>query len=435
MYRFYALGLLAAVAGLTGTVSAAPVPAGPTDAQLKATALGLNDLTSLDAMNARLRELSKDGPAAKRLVKLAAGLQKAGAKEAPLKYNACVVLGKLALNNKEYSAAEAFYEWCYDHAAKLQSTDKMLQAYDGLMDALWDQKKYAAAEELAQKLLDTDDNDKLDNFKPLILEKLVQAKAKQGDTDAALTLVDKLVTTYPGYYFLSTKAWVQREAGQYAKAIDTYRDVLTELRKADRLEKDERDRIGRNVRYVLSSVYVDNKEIDKAADVLKELIKDDPENAGYHNDLGFIWCDAGKNYAEAETLIRKAIDLDAKARKKLLEKATDEAGEDGLINPAVEKIARAENAAYIDSLGWVLFKQGKYADALVQLEKAAADPDEGTHIEIWDHVADCQAALGKKTEAIATYQKALKFEDVSPRDADRRKKVTEKLKKLQAEKK
>ena len=437
MFRLSALGLVVAVATCVSPAVAAPVPAGPTDAQLKEMALKLNDLTSLPAMNRELRELSKDVPTAKRLVKVAAALQKAGGKEAPLKYNACFVLAKLAQNQKEYGPAETFYEWCLDHALKLQSADKIVQTYYALLDTLWDQKKFAAAEELTQKLLDADDGDKIDDYKPGLLEKLVQAKAKQGDTDAALILIDKLLTLYPGWRFLSTKAWVYREAGQFDKAADTYLEAVADLKKSKLpADKKEREQIARNIRYILSSVYVDAKQVDKAADVLKALIKDDPDNAGYHNDLGFIWCDAGKNYPEAEKLIRKAIELDAKARKKLLETAQDEAGDDGDVNPLIEKVAKGENAAYLDSLGWVLFKQEKYAEALPYLEKAAADPDEGNHIEIYDHVADCQAALGKKAEALATYQKALKLDDVSPRDAERRKKVTEKLKKLSvAEKK
>ena len=91
------------------------------------------------------------------------------------------------------------------------------------------------------------------------------------------------------------------------------------------------------------------------------------------------------------------------------------------------------NAAYLDSLGWVLYKQKKYKDAMKYLEEAATDPDEGQHIEIHDHVADCQAAMGDKKAALDTLLKAIKLDDVSKRDAERRRKMTEKIKQLRAD--
>ena len=81
----------------------------------------------------------------------------------------------------------------------------------------------------------------------------------------------------------------------------------------------------------------------------------------------------------------------------------------------------------MDSLGWVLFKNKKYEEAKKALLEAAQDQDEAEHIEIWDHLADVQMALGDVKGAVETWTKSLKFEDVSKRDAERRKKVTKKL--------
>lgn len=165
-----------------------------------------------------------------------------------------------------------------------------------------------------------------------------------------------------------------------------------------------------------ANVYVEAKKVDKAADILKGLMKDDPENPTYPNDLGFIWVDNDLNIDESEKLIRKALELDEKQRQKLLkEKKID------------EETAKKRTASYVDSLGWVLFKQKKYEEAKKALLEAAQDQDEAEHIEIWDHLADVQMALGDVKGAIETWTKSLKFEDVSKRDAERRKKVTKKL--------
>jgi tetratricopeptide (TPR) repeat protein len=117
---------------------------------------------------------------------------------------------------------------------------------------------------------------------------------------------------------------------------------------------------------------------------------------------------------ESEKLIKEALELDKKAKQKLKD--------EGKIDEV------EENAAYLDSMGWVLFKKKEYKEALEYLKKAAADEDEGNHLEIWDHLGDCHMALGQKQEAIAAWEKALKMEDISKRDGERRRKVSEKLK-------
>jgi tetratricopeptide (TPR) repeat protein len=119
---------------------------------------------------------------------------------------------------------------------------------------------------------------------------------------------------------------------------------------------------------------------------------------------------------ESEKLIRKALDLDKVAREKLLEEKKIDA-----------ETAKKRNAAYVDSLAWVLFKQKKYADAKKQMLEAVEDDDQSQSLEIWDHLADIHMALGEKKEAIAAWQKALRLPDQSSRDLDRRKKITAKL--------
>jgi tetratricopeptide (TPR) repeat protein len=117
---------------------------------------------------------------------------------------------------------------------------------------------------------------------------------------------------------------------------------------------------------------------------------------------------------EAEKLIKEALDLDKQRQEKALK--------EGLIDEV------RESAAYLDSMGWVLFKQKKYKEALPYLQKAAADEEDGSHLEIWDHLGDVYMALDKKKEAIDAWQKGLTMEDVSRRDIERRKKVIAKLK-------
>src|SRR5207245_655211 len=123
---------------------------------------------------------------------------------------------------------------------------------------------------------------------------------------------------------------------------------------------------------------------------LQTLLKKNDNNPTYNNDLGFIWADHDMNLDEAEKLIRKAIVEEKKLRKKA----------------GVPMAEDKDNAAYLDSLGWVLFKKKKFKEALEPLLEAVKQ-EEGQHLEIYDHLGDVYIALEQTDKAIAAWKKGL----------------------------
>jgi len=241
--------------------------------------------------------------------------------------------------------------------------------------------------------------------------------AKKGKVDEAVKLTDELIEADgDGWYFVRLKAEVFREAGQLEDAVKSYEDALGRLRKLKDVDDDRRDRFIRSVRYSLSAVYVDLKQIDKAAGELQALVKKYPENPTFKNDLGFIWADHDMNLDESEKLIREAIEEDRKQRKMM----DDLPKEDDKDNPA-----------YLDSLGWVLYKKKDYKEAKKNFLEAI-ESKEGQHIEIFDHLAETLIKLGEKDEAIKVWERAMKEEPetLSKRDQERRTSVEKKLKSI-----
>lgn len=377
--------------------------------------LKLNSITGEDAQREKLRALIKDREKAKKLA-IEAGkmFKEAKEKENPFNYNGALIVARVAHITKQYDVAEPFYKYLIDTSTKLKSGAKMVAAYEGLIDMYSDDKKYSHAADLCEKFVDQMGPEEFEDAKPFILERLVQVKAKEEKFDEALRIADLLIKADEGgWYFVQTKGSVLREQGKYGDAIKLYEESLDKLDGNKMMPADLKNRLKDRTRYILTGLHVDNKEIDKAAKHLQTLIKRNPDNATYKNDLGFIWCDNDMNLEESEKLIKEALDLDKKDKEKLKK--------DGKLDEVTP------NAAYLDSLGWVYFKQKKYKEALEPLKQAAADEDEGSHLEIWDHLGDCHMALGQRKEAIAAWEKGLKFEDQSKRDAERRRKVSEKL--------
>src|SRR5437588_1169270 len=102
------------------------------------------------------------------------------------------------------------------------------------------------------------------------------------------------------------------------------------------------------------------------------LVKQKPNEPGYYNDLGYILADHNMRLEEAEKLVRKALELDKERRAK---------------SPAFNAKTDHDNGAYLDSLGWVLFKKKQYGEARKYLELAVEDQN-AKHIEIYDHLGD-----------------------------------------------
>ena len=117
--------------------------------------------------------------------------------------------------------------------------------------------------------------------------------------------------------------------------------------------------------------------LEQAEHHLRTTIALSPEREEAYNALGYFFAEHGTNLDEAVSLIQKAL-------KK---------------SPA--------NGAYLDSLGWAYFKQGKLNDALKQLEKAVIYmPDS---VEVQDHLGEVYLKKGRKKEAVAAWQKAIQL--------------------------
>jgi len=99
---------------------------------------------------------------------------------------------------------------------------------------------------------------------------------------------------------------------------------------------------------------------------LRKLIALRPDYAHAYNALGYSLADRNERLPEARDLIEKALKLSP------------------------------DDSFIIDSMGWVLYRQGKTKDALDWLQRAfAARPD----AEIAAHLGEVLWALGRRDEA------------------------------------
>lgn len=72
-------------------------------------------------------------------------------------------------------------------------------------------------------------------------------------------------------------------------------------------------------------------------------------------------------------------------------------------------IAEPDNSTYLDTYAWILFCQGRYADALTYIERAVA-ADSTLSSVVKEHTGDIYAMNGNIEKALEYWQKALSFD-------------------------
>jgi len=115
---------------------------------------------------------------------------------------------------------------------------------------------------------------------------------------------------------------------------------------------------------------------DKAADLFKKSIALDPANAAdAYNYLGYMWAEHNIHLDEAADMIKRALQIDP------------------------------NNGAYLDSLGWLEFRQGNYEAALGDLQRAAQNMTRDDPV-VFEHIGDAYSKLNRAAQALEAWQKA-----------------------------
>ena len=160
----------------------------------------------------------------------------------------------------------------------------------------------------------------------------------------------------------------------------------------------------------LADLYADQKRTDDALRVLEQARKTFGDDQALTMRLANVY-EGGGRLGEAEKELRQP-DGRGSAQRRRDEFAQLHAGGAQRCGCRKRSISRERavkiepgNPAYLDTLGWALFKQGRAEEAAEPLGKAAAMLTGNSVIQ--DHHGDVLAKRGRNAEAIAAWQRAL----------------------------
>jgi tetratricopeptide (TPR) repeat protein len=288
----------------------------------------------------------------------------------PENHDALEAAGLLALQAKLYERAGELFEL----AIKSKPTEKaqVLLRY-GLELFLAD--RFNDAARIFQRGID---EKLLPESNPAFYFYLAGALAMDGKTDEALAAAITAAEKKPDDpRFGSRIAWVYYHAKRYDAAVEHYRELLKKY--GANYDSPEVRSVVHDTRLILSNIAVLQGKLAEAEEWIEQVLDEFPDDVGALNDLGYLWADQNKRLERAQRMIRQAVD------------------------------AEPENAAYRDSLGWVLYRLGQFEEAALEQQKAielSKAEDQESDGVMYDHMGDIYAALGQIDKANTAWREA-----------------------------
>jgi tetratricopeptide (TPR) repeat protein len=278
------------------------------------------------------------------------------------------------LTNHRAKAIETLEQIIQEHPAKYQTYELLAQVLDDEGRALErnDQREEAkvqfskAAANYEQSLLINPT--RITTY--MRLAELLLGPVKE--PERAVKVLSEARRRFPNVpeisYYL---ALAQREAKQPQQALGTFAEALHDA------DLEQSDILNAKFYFQYGATAEQAGLYDKAAELFQKSITLDPENsADACNYLGYMWAEQNMHLDEAEQMIRRALKKEP------------------------------NNGAYLDSLGWVEFRAGKFEQALTDLQRAAQNMTRDDPV-VFEHLGDTYLKLDRVAKAVDSWQKAL----------------------------
>lgn len=252
----------------------------------------------------------------------------------------------------------------------VEQSPKDAEARSWLGDMLEQTGHGKEAVEQFQAIADADPSD------PKAVWQLALAEARTGGTEQALATARSALAKKEN----EQSGTLHTLLGLLLVDAKRYPEALPELSRAAELEpKNE-------MAHFEWGVALDRTgDFPKAAEQFYKVLELNPKHAEAANYLGFSLADRGEKLDEALRLVQIAVSLEP------------------------------DNGAYVDSLGWVHYRQGRFEEARKELEHAVAlmsgkDGKGAGDPVVHEHLGDIYGRLGQRELARREYRSALKLD-------------------------
>ncbi len=290
------------------------------------------------------------------------------------------------LTNQRDKAIEMLDEIIRQHPEKYQPYDLLAQVLDDQGRSLQRENKSEPAKAAFTKAAVNYEQSLLVNPGHAItyirLAELLLGPVK--DPERAVTILSEARRRFPDapemVYYLALSL---REAKHPQQAVTTFEEALRET------ELDSGEIANARFFFDYGAAAEQAGLYDKAADLFKKSISLDSANAAEAcNYLGYMWVEHNMHLDEASDMIQRALQSDP------------------------------NNGAYLDSLGWLEYRQGKFDQAIADLLRAAQNIPHDDAV-VFEHIGDTYLKLNRVPQALEAWQKARMLDPQNKNLADK----------------
>jgi len=206
-----------------------------------------------------------------------------------------------------------------------------------------------------------------------------EALRRAAKPDASIEVLEQLAQDYPNLPLVySALGDLQRQQESYEAAVLAYDKAL---------DFTEEGAAGRWFLLYARGISLERlDEWDRAEADFREALKLSPNQPQVLNYLGYSMVEKQTNLDEALDMIERAV------------------------------AARPDSGYIVDSLGWVLYRLGRYDEAVAHMEQAVELMPVDAVVN--DHLGDVFWAVGRQREAEFQWRRALSFVDPDDTDAE-----------------
>lgn len=222
---------------------------------------------------------------------------------------------------------------------------------------------------------------------------LLSYAAKRNDLDEIIDICSKAIDYTPEvldfYYY---KAIGLYQTNRHEEALDTYRKATAQITKESNTE------LVSDIFTAMGDLYQQTGRLEEAYLCYDSALVYNPSNLLVLNNYAYFLSEEGKQLDKAELMSYRTIK------------------------------AEPQNATYLDTYAWILYKQQRYEEALGYIEQALAADSVPSDV-LYEHAGDIHYRLGDVQRALDYWKQALELQRKAEAVEERLKKKV-KLRKL-----
>ncbi len=203
-----------------------------------------------------------------------------------------------------------------------------------------------------------------------IWRRLLDDYTDKKSADSLIKYSDKAMRLFPNQavinYYSAIGNYNKQDYPKAIKAINRAIDMQPESDKAVLAE----------MYAMLADVYHTTKQDDLSDKAFEKAISLDPANSGTLNNYSYYLSERGKKLDEAEKYSKRSMEL------------------------------RPNEATFLDTYGWILYKKGDYEKARNYVQKAVDLAGANADATLYDHLGDIYFRLNDKVKAVEFWKKS-----------------------------